>query len=85
MLELLLLDRSASEDETQAGPSRKRPRVNGESRKDDFYVDESWRPEGAEETALEILVAAIPIRMAKGESTGGRRYAIFLIMPKNSP
>ena len=30
LLELLLLDHSASEDETQVGPSRKRPRVKGQ-------------------------------------------------------
>ena len=74
LLELLLLDHSASEDENQVGPSRKRPRVNGKSHKDDFYVDESWRLEEAEETVLlEILVAAI--RMAKEESTGGKKVS----------
>jgi cohesin complex subunit SA-1/2 len=72
LLELLLLDHSASEGESQVGPSRGRPRVNGKSHKDDFDVDESWRLEEAEETALlEVLVAAI--RMAKEGSTGGKK------------
>lgn len=72
LLELLLLDHSASEDENCVVPSRGRPRVNGKSHKDDFHVDESWRLEEAEETVLlEVLVAAI--RMAKEESTGGKK------------
>lgn len=74
LLELLLLDHSASEGESQVGPPRGRPRVNGKSHKDDFYVDESWRLEEAEETALlEVLVAGI--RMAKEESTGGKKVS----------
>ena len=74
LLELLLLDHSASEVESQVGPSRGRPRTNGKSHKDDFHVDESWRLEEAEETALlEVLVAAL--RMAKEESSGGKKVS----------
>ena len=73
LLELLLLDHSASEGESHVGPTRGRPRANGKS-KDDFHVDESWRLEEAEETALlEVLVAAI--RMAKDESSGGKKVS----------
>lgn len=73
LLELLLLDHSASEEESQLGPvPRGRPRVNGKKQKDDFEVDESWRLEESEESALlEVLVAAI--RMAKEESVGGKK------------
>ena len=74
LLELLLLDHSASEEEeSQLGPApRGRPRVNGKKQKDDFEVNESWRLEESEESALlEVLVAAI--RMAKGESVGGKK------------
>jgi hypothetical protein len=70
------LDHSASGGETHVGPARGRPRVNGKSHKDDFHVDESWRLEEGEETALlEVLVAAI--RIAKGESSGGKKVAQF--------
>jgi cohesin complex subunit SA-1/2 len=74
LLELLLLDHSAEDGVSHVGPARGRPRMNGKSHKDDFHVDETWRLEEAEETALlEVIVAAI--RMAKEESTGGKKVS----------
>ncbi|CAA7269932.1 unnamed protein product [Cyclocybe aegerita] len=73
LLELLLLDHSASEEDNQLTSSpRPRVRANGKKHTDDFVVDEAWRLEEVEEsTLLEVLVAAI--RTAKAESVGGRK------------
>ena len=72
LLELLLLDHSASGDESQFATPRARGRVNGKKQNDDFQVDEAWRLEETEESILlEVLVAAI--RIAKEESASGKK------------
>ena len=60
-LDLLLLDYSASGEESQLEVS---PRAwvwaNGKKRNDDFLVDEAWRLEEVKESILlEVLVASI--------------------------
>jgi cohesin complex subunit SA-1/2 len=73
LLDLLLLDHSASEEDSQVGTApRARVRANGKKHTDDFVVDDAWRLEENEESILlEVMVAAIT--RAKEESTGGKK------------
>ncbi|KDR77313.1 hypothetical protein GALMADRAFT_267467 [Galerina marginata CBS 339.88] len=73
LLDLLLLDHSASEEDSQliSAPTA-RARANGKKHNDDFLVDDAWRLEENEESILlEVMVAAIT--RAKEESTGGKK------------
>jgi cohesin complex subunit SA-1/2 len=75
LLELLLLDHSVPEDESQveSGP-RARARANGKKHGDEFQVGDAWRLEEVEESVLlEVLVAAL--RLAKEESAGGKKVS----------
>jgi cohesin complex subunit SA-1/2 len=80
LLDLLLLDHSASGEESQlAATPRARVRANGKKRNDDFLVDEAWRLEEVEESILlEVLVAALG--RAKEESVGGKKVCIFALI-----
>ncbi|KAF8902622.1 hypothetical protein CPB84DRAFT_1961568 [Gymnopilus junonius] len=73
LLDLLLLDHSASENDSQLGLVPKpKARANGKKQNDDFVVDDAWRLEENEEsTLLEVMVAAI--RRAKEESVNGKK------------
>lgn len=80
LLDVLLLDHSAREDNGQASTAR--TRINGKDREKDVVVDEAWRLEEVEESVLlEVLVAAF--RRAKAESIGGKRVRLprsFLLL-----
>lgn len=70
LLDLLLLDHSAREENGQASTAR--TRVNGKNREQDIVVNEAWRLEEVEESVLlEVLIAAL--QRAKGESVGGKK------------
>lgn len=77
LLDLLLLDHSASEDDSQLGPMPKpKARANGKKQSDDFVVDDAWRLEENEEsTLLEVMVAAI--RRAREESVSGKKVGLI--------
>ena len=79
LLDLLLLDHSASGEESQLEVSpRARVRANGKKRNDDFLVDEAWRLEEVEESILlEVLVAALG--RAKEEAVGGKKVYFFIL------
>ncbi|KAF8153202.1 hypothetical protein B0H34DRAFT_800432 [Crassisporium funariophilum] len=72
LLEILLLDHSASEEDSQLPTLRQKGRTNGKKRIDEFSVDEAWRLEEVEETILlEVLVATL--RRTREESAGGKK------------
>ena len=82
LLDILLLDHSASGEDSQvtSAPRAKR-RTSGKKRNDDFVVDEAWRLEEVEESILlEVLVAVL--RKTKEESTSAKKVhicALFLL------
>jgi len=73
LLDLLLLDHSATDEDDQLTSSpRPRARANGKKSVDEFLVDSAWRLEESEESVLlEVLVAAISL--AKAESTNAKK------------
>ncbi|TFK31727.1 hypothetical protein BDQ12DRAFT_93119 [Crucibulum laeve] len=70
LLDVLLLDHSASEEgDTTATP---RARANSKKRVQDSQVDEAWRLEEVEESiVLEVLVTAL--KRAKADTTGAKK------------
>ena len=82
LLDILLLDHSASGEESQVNSApRTKSKTNGQKRNDDFVVDEAWRLEEVEESILlEVLVAVL--RKTKAESAGVKKVricALFLL------
>lgn len=73
LLEVLLLDHSAAGEDEAEGSSR-RPTAKGKRRVPDNTVDEAWRLEEVEESALlEVLVASI--RRAKADVVGSKKVS----------
>ncbi|KAG6913622.1 hypothetical protein DXG01_005519 [Tephrocybe rancida] len=73
LLDLLLLDHSATEDNETQDPSRRsRGQPNGKNNTPDSIMDEAWRLDDLEESMLlEVLVTSI--RRAKVEAAGGKK------------
>ena len=78
LLDILLLDHSASGEDSQLNSTpRAKSRSNGKKRNDDFVVDEAWRLEEVEESILlEVLVAVL--RKTKEESAGAKKVHIYI-------
>ena len=73
LLDILLLDHSASGEDSQLSSApRAKSKTNGKKRNDDFVVDEAWRLEEVEESILlEVLVAVL--RKTKEESASAKK------------
>ena len=82
LLDILLLDHSASGEDSQLNSTpRAKGKTNGKKRNDDFVVDEAWRLEEVEESILlEVLVAVL--RKTKEESASAKKVhicALFML------
>ena len=80
LLDILLLDHSASGEDSQANlTSRPKSKANGKKRNVDFVVDEAWRLEEDEESILlEVLVAVL--RKTKEESASAKKVHICALL-----
>ena len=79
LLDILLLDHSASGEDSQLNStSGAKSRTNGKKRNDDFVVDEAWRLEEVEESILlEVLVAVL--RKTREESASTKKVRICFL------
>jgi cohesin complex subunit SA-1/2 len=76
LLQLLLLDHSATDDESQSGSSRRQ--ANGSAHNPDSAVDEAWRLEEVEESLLlEIFVTVL--RQAKAEAAAAKKVCLHCV------
>jgi cohesin complex subunit SA-1/2 len=76
LLDILLLDHSASSGEDE-GSLTQTPRRTGNHSVDESKVDDAWRLEEVEEAmVLEVFVASI--KKALAEAAGGKKVVIFI-------
>ena len=80
LLDILLLDHSASDEDSQVKSTpRPKGRINGKKRNDDFVVDEAWRLEEVEESILlEVLVAVL--RKTKEQSAASAKKVHICVL-----